>query len=117
MEPVQEEVRDPWGHPRPVQAEQGRVQARQAQHLQVINLSLSLVFSLTYTQTPFLLISLYIFLNSSKHSPNVTGYFCHFSLSFFLILFSNCIKSCPTTNLHFFLKVYLTYFFFTFKFS
>ena len=41
MEPVQEEVRDPWGYPRPVQAEQGRVQAWKAQHLQVIYLSLS----------------------------------------------------------------------------
>ena len=34
MEPVQEEVRHPRGHPCSVQEEPGRLQARQAQHLQ-----------------------------------------------------------------------------------
>ncbi len=34
MESLQKEVWDPGRHPRPVQAEPRRVQARQAQHLQ-----------------------------------------------------------------------------------
>ena len=33
MEPIQEEVWDPGGHPCAVQAQQSRLQARQAQHL------------------------------------------------------------------------------------
>ena len=64
MEPVQEEVRDPWGYPRPVQAEQGRVQAWKAQHLQVIYLSLSfprtLSLSITHKHRISTALSLYI---------------------------------------------------------
>ena len=91
MEPVQEEVRDPWGYPRPVQAEQGRVQAWKAQHLQVIYLSLSLSLELSlsqsHTNTVSLQLSLYIYYPSislSTDSPKVTG---DFRLFFFISLY------------------------------